>query len=330
MSAIENLEPAIQPAAMHPLLGRAWESTGHLRASVAGLIGFAIVLLWVVVALFAPLLERYGSNEIVTKPLPASWSTSNLPGGVYLASERFHRNGRSVPGYYRVNGPPSADAWLGTDDQGRDIYTRLVAGARPVLTLPILAVLIGGGIGILLGLWAGYFGRWADEFAMRLLDTLIAFPTILILLLISSSLGPSRFTVVAALSVGAVIAVARITRGLTLELRQRNYVTAARLRGESSLYVMVREILPNAAGPIVTDLTLRVGYAIFGLATLGFVGLGVPPPAPDWGSMVSDGRDYIISGAPWESLFPAIAIATLVVGLNLLVDGIREQRGKYR
>jgi peptide/nickel transport system permease protein len=330
MTVVDNVADHVGARVAHPFLSRAWLATAPLRASRVALIGFSIVMFWVIVAIFAPQLERYRPNEIVTKPLRTNWTPSKLPYGVFISNETFERAGETVPGYYRVNGPPSSVTWLGSDDQGRDIYSRLVAGTRPVLVLATLSVLIGGSIGLLLGLAAGYFGRWIDEAVMRLLDTLIAFPTILILLLISSSLGPSKVTVVAALSVGAVIAVARISRGLALELRERNYVIAARLRGEPALYVMLREILPNATGPIVTDLTIRVGYTIFGLATLGFVGLGVPPPTPDWGSMVSDGRDYITSGAPWESLFPAIAIASLVVGLNLAVDGIREQRSRYR
>jgi peptide/nickel transport system permease protein len=314
---------------------RLWAGTINLRSSRVGMIGFAMVSVWVVVALFAPLLERYNPNEQVVAPLPPGATFLDLPSGAFPSSAPYRADDPATPadetiqGYVAVNTGPTSAAWFGTDDRGRDVYSRLIAGTRQVMTIAPISILIGATIGILLGLIAGYKAGWIDEILMRILDAIIAFPAILIFLLVVSSLGASRYTVVSAIALAAVPGVARLARAMALDLRNREYVSAARLRGEGALYIMVREILPNARGPIVIDLTLRMAYAVFAIATLGFLGLGLPPPTPDWGTMVAEARNFVGQN-PWAAVFPAAAIASLVVGLNLMADGIREEGTRYR
>jgi peptide/nickel transport system permease protein len=157
----------------------------------------------------------------------------------------------------------------------------------------------------------------------------MAFPTILLYLIIISAIGPSPVNVVVAITFVGAPGVARLVRSLALDVRTRDYIQAAKTRGESSLYIMWVEILPNARGPLIIDAMLRVGYAIFAIGTLGFLGLGLPPPTPDWGGMINDARKYIWTN-PLGVLWPALAIASLVVGLNLLADGLREESTRYQ
>jgi peptide/nickel transport system permease protein len=180
-----------------------------------------------------------------------------------------------------------------------------------------------------MGLFGAYFGGAADETVMRLLDAIMAFPTILLYLIIISAIGPSPVNVVVAITFVGAPGVARLVRSLALDVRTRDYIQAAKTRGESSLYIMWVEILPNARGPLIIDAMLRVGYAIFAIGTLGFLGLGLPPPTPDWGGMINEARRYIWTN-PLGVLWPALAIASLVVGLNLLADGLREESTRYQ
>ncbi len=158
---------------------------------------------------------------------------------------------------------------------------------------------------------------------------MMSIPIILLYLIIVASIGASAVNVVIAIAIVGTPGIARLVRSLTLDIRTREYVRAAETRGESPWYIMFVEILPNARGPIIIDAMLRVGYAIFAMGTLGFLGLGLPPPSPDWGSMVAKGREFILAGSPWAALWPSIAIASLVVGLNLLADGLREESMRY-
>jgi peptide/nickel transport system permease protein len=205
----------------------------------------------------------------------------------------------------------------------------VVHGSRLVLTLAPLSVLCVLLVGSTLGLLSGYFGGTVDEFVMRILDAMMAFPTILLYMIILAALGPSTVNVVLAITIGGTPGIARLVRSLALDIRTRDYIAAAELRGEHPLYMMFVEILPNARGPIIVDAMLRVGYAVFAIGTLGFLGLGVPPPSPDWGSMVARGRDFIWTN-PWAVLWPALAISSLVVGLNLFADGLREESLRYQ
>ena len=323
------------PSRRPPIWTRLWDATVNLRSSVVGMVGFSIVALWIIVAVFGPWIQRYDPNAQVIFPMPAGTTILDLPDGSFPSDRPVREDDPATPedesiqGYILQNAGPSSTAWLGTDDRGRDVYSRLVVGTRPVFVVAPISIAIGAAIGLLLGLAAGYLGKWTDEALMRVLDGLIAFPTILLYLLIVSSFGPSRLTVICAIAVGSVGGVARLARAMTLDIRNREYVASARLRGESALWIMTREILPNAKGPILIDLTLRIAYAIFAIATLGFLGLGLPPPTPDWGTNLAQARSFITEN-PWAAIGPAAAIASLVVGLNLMADGIRQESMRYR
>jgi peptide/nickel transport system permease protein len=294
-----------------PTIGkRLREGISIILSSKTGTIGLLIVFFWVFVAVCAPVLTPY-------TPLEQDWRAPNHG--------------------------PTAGHPLGTDELGRDLWSRLIYGARVVLVILPLSdgVWIPGGtalwgvfasllIGATLGLFAGYRGGWADEIVMRLLDAMMSIPIILLYLIIVSSIGASAINVVIAIAIAGTPGIARLVRSLTLDIRTREYIRAAETRGESSWYIMFVEILPNARGPIIIDAMLRVGYAIFAMGTLGFLGLGLPPPSPDWGSMVSKGREFILAGSPWAALWPSIAIASIVVGLNLCADGLREESIRYQ
>ena len=273
-------------------------------------VGLAIVLFWVFVAVFAPYLTPY-------TPFEQDWKSPNQG--------------------------PSVHHILGTDELGRDLWSRLIYGARVVLVmLPVSeGFWLPGGtalwgvfaallVGMTLGLFSGYYGGWADEGIMRLLDAMMAVPIILLYMLIMAVLGASAVNVVIAITIVGTPGIARLVRSLTMDIRTREYIRAAQTRGENPWYIMFVEILPNARGPIIVDAMLRVGYAIFAMGTLGFLGLGLPPPSPDWGSMVAKGREFILAGSPWAALWPSVAIASLVVGLNLLADGLREESMRYQ
>jgi len=201
--------------------------------------------------------------------------------------------------------------------------SRLFWGTRVVVVLAPISVLLGILLGAPLGLLSGYVGGKLDTIIMRGADILLSFPTLLIYILIITSIGPSVLIVVISISLGSIPPITRIMRSLVLDVRTKDYVSAARLRGERRYYILLWEILPNVSGPIIVDTTIRVGYAIMTIGALGFLGLGIPPPTPDWGGMINDGRQWIFL-MPWTVLAPAVALSSLVIGLNLLADGIRE------
>ncbi len=294
---------------------RARAGLALLWRSRVGTFGAMLVLFWVVVALFA--------DDCIVQP--ACWVGSpTYEATPWLAVYHFDQ------GTGDVLGGPSAEHWLGTDRSGRDLWSRLAYGARIILTLAPISVLLAALVGVTLGLMAGYFGGVADEIISRLLDSVIAFPQIILYLIIIAALGPSATNVILAITIAGAPGIARLVRSLTLELKTRDYVAAAQTRGESPWYIMLVEILPNASGPILVDATLRVGYAVFAIGTLGFLGLGLPPPSPDWGSIVNLGRRFIAAGHPWDALWASIATAMLVVGLNLMADGLNEELQRFR
>jgi peptide/nickel transport system permease protein len=218
--------------------------------------------------------------------------------------------------------PPSPRHLLGTDQFGRDVFSRVIVGSRDVYLVAGSGALLAILIGSTLGLVSGYFGRVVDEILMRLVDVLLAMPPLLLAMLILFSLGPSRLNVVLIVGFLYVPMVSRVVRSVVLDLKTRQFVEAARLRGESSLYIMFREILPNVLPPLAVEASMRFSYAIFLVASLGFLGLGVQPPSPDWGLMVGEARNYFTQ-AQWPLLAPAGAIALLVVGVGFLSDGLR-------
>ena len=297
----------------------AWE---NLTRSKVALVGLALVGFWVIVAIFADscLVQPALWGECLTGD-PEAYSATTPWLARYSPLEQFR--GESLQ-------DPSAKHWLGTDRQARDLWARLAQGSRIILILAPLSVLVALLVGGTLGVISGYYGSLTDETIMRSLDALMAFPTILLYLVIIAAIGPSPANVVLAITIAGVPGIARLVRGLTLDIKTRDFVAAAETRGEHPLYIMFIEILPNARGPILIDATLRVGYAVFAIGTLGFLGLGLPPPSPDWGSIVNAGKSFIQSGHPWDALWASLAIAMLVVGLNLLADGLNEEAQRYR
>ncbi len=218
---------------------------------------------------------------------------------------------------------PSTAHWFGTDNGGRDVFSRVLAGAAAVLTVAPLATLLGVTGGIAVGLVAGYYRGIVDDVVSRLIDALLSFPLIIIAVLVLASLGRDTRNVILVIAVIFIPIVGRTVRSAVLVEREREYVAAARLRGERGPYIMVAEILPNITGPILVETTIRLGYAIFTAATLSFFGLGLQPPSPDWGLTIASQRAFL-QVAWWTVVFPALALATLVVGVNLLADGLRQ------
>jgi ABC-type dipeptide/oligopeptide/nickel transport system permease subunit len=220
---------------------------------------------------------------------------------------------------------PSPAHWLGTDFQGRDIWSRLVYGARVSLTVGLISQGIALLLGVTMGLLAGYYGGWVDELIMRLADVTLAFPTLLLLIAMVAAFQPSMGVVFATIGVVGWAGMARLVRGQVLVVRQLEYVQAIRALGARDWRIMLQHVLPNVIAPVVIAATLGVAGAIMAEAALSFLGLGVPPPAPSWGSMIADGRDLAqLRRAPWTSVFPGVAIGAAVLGFNLLGDALRD------
>lgn len=217
--------------------------------------------------------------------------------------------------------PPSASHWFGTDQFGRDILSRVMYGGGGTLLLSVLATVFGVGIGVAVGMTVGYLGGVLDEVVMRIMDGLLSFPSLLLAMMIVATLGPSSVNVIVAIVIVFAPRATRVVRSVTLSLRELEFVEAAKIRGESAFYVITRELLPNALGPIVVEVAIRFSFAILLSTSLGFIGIGVQPPTPDWGLMVSEGRAYLQT-APWMTIFPALAISTVVIGANLFADGV--------
>jgi len=259
-----------------------------LMSSKQAVIGLFIVTFWIVGALAAPLIAPYPPNDLV---------------------------GAGLQG-------PSWKFVLGTDDLGRDVLSRVLWGARPVLLLAPAAVLLAEILGASIGLISGYIGGMIDELIMRINDALISFPAILLYLLIITALGPSSTNIILAIALGSAPGIARIVRSTVIDLRGRSFIHAAEVRGERLWYILFAELLPNTKGPVLVDAMLRVASASFAIGTLGFLGLGAPPPNPDWGGMVNQGVRWLAVSS-WMTAAPAVALASFVIGLNLVVDVIQ-------
>lgn len=219
--------------------------------------------------------------------------------------------------------PPGPEHLMGTDRIGRDVLSRVMVGSRDVLVVAPLAALVGVAAGTLLGLIMGFYRGIVDDVLSRLVEAFLALPVILVALLTLVVLGSSPLVVVAVVGILFTPIVARTVRSAVLSERELDYVTAARLRGESGLFILTREIFPNVLGPTVVEMTVRFGYAIFTVATLSFLGVGIQPPSPDWGLAVADEYTNMISGIWWPTLFPALAIASTVVAVNLIADSLQ-------
>jgi ABC-type dipeptide/oligopeptide/nickel transport system permease subunit len=263
-----------------------------LRADRRAMLGLGAITLMVMLAILAPLVSRWD------------------PTGIALANQ--------------LQAPSSAH-WLGTDLQGRDVWARLVYGARISLSVGFLSQGISLAIGLTLGLIAGFYGKWVDEGVMRLADVTLAFPSLLLLIALAAAFEPSLTTVLVTIGVVGWAGMARIVRGQVLVVRQLEYVQAARALGERDYRIITRHLLPNVIAPVVIAATLGVAGAIMAEAALSFLGLGVQPPTPSWGSMIADGRDLEqLRHAPWTSLSPGLAIGAAVLGFNLLGDALRD------
>ncbi|CAM5776758.1 ABC transporter permease [Labrys miyagiensis] len=265
-----------------------WLRIFRSRTAVVGLV---LILLWILLAVFAPVL-----------PLPSPTDQDVMA---------------------IADPTPSAAHWLGTDILGRDILSRLIFGARTVLVVAPLSVAVAMTVGIVIGMLSGYFGGIVDTLVSRLSDVILAFPVLVLYVILIANIGPSVLNIIIATTIASAPGIGRIVRGLVLDLKEREYVAAARLRAESTFYIMVVELLPNCRGPLIVDACLRLGYTIITIGILGFLGLGLPPPNPDWGGMVRE-TTTVISVWPLMSVAPSIAIVSLVLGFNLLADGMRE------
>jgi peptide/nickel transport system permease protein len=218
--------------------------------------------------------------------------------------------------------PPSSDHLFGSDRLGHDVLSRVIVGARSILITAPLATLLGTVLGTAIGLVTGYYRGLVDEVTMRFVDAMLAVPVIILALLAIVSLGPSRVTLILVIGIVFAMIIAKTVRAAVLSERELDYVQAARLRNESAPYIMVAEILPNVMGPVIVEFTVRLGYAIFTIATLAFLGFGADPSVPDWGRDISDNYQFINGGVWWAVLFPSLAIATLIIGINLIADAL--------
>jgi len=267
-------------------------ATQHLRRDARAWFGMLVILLILVAAIAAPLIARHDPTAIdLTNQLQS----------------------------------PSGAHWLGTDIQGRDVWARLVYGARISLSVGLVSQGIALGLGLVLGLIAGYYGRWVDELVMRLADVTLAFPTLLLLIALVAALQPSLAVVFLTIGLVGWAGMARLVRGQVLVVRELEYVQAMRALGARNPRIIARHVLPAVIAPVLIAATLGVAAAIMAEAALSFLGLGVQPPTPSWGAMIADGRDLSqLRGAPWTSLFPGLAIGMTVLGFNLLGDALRD------
>lgn len=252
-------------------------------------IGASIFILFLLLAFIGPLITPYGVNEQIVE---------------------------------EASQPPSAAHWFGTDNLGRDVFSRVVLGAREVLTLAGVGTLSAVILGTAIGLLSGYRGGWLDEIVMRIFDSLLALPALLLALLLLGSLGSSQISVLVVIGMVYTPIVARVVRSVVISVKNKGFVNSARLQGESLWYLLFVEIFPSTLPTLTVEASLRFSYAIFLVASLGFLGAGVQPPSPDWGLMVKEGRANFPQ-TPWALFFPAGAIALLVISVNLVADSLK-------
>jgi peptide/nickel transport system permease protein len=242
---------------------------------------------------------------------------------VSLAAPLLSPYDHEAADFSRVRQSPSLENWLGTDELGRDLFSRLLFGARLSLTVGLISVGIGVLVGAPLGLISGYVGGRVDLIIMRLMDIMLAFPSILLAILMVAAFGPSLNNAMIAIGVVSIPIYARLIRSSTLTIKEELYIEASRSMGTNARRILVRHVLPNTIAPIVVQSTLQIAVAIQASAALGFLGLGAPPDVPEWGNMLQKGRTYILS-APHIVIFPGLAIMLVVLGFNLMGDGLRD------
>ncbi|WP_369797386.1 ABC transporter permease [Paucisalibacillus sp. EB02] len=266
------------------------DSLRQLRKNRFAIAGLIIILFFVLLAIFAPLLTSYAydKTDIVNRLQP-----------------------------------PSGEHWFGTDDVGRDIFTRIAYGARISLQVGIFAVSGALLFGTILGIVAGYYGRWIDMVISRVFDILLAFPSILLAIAIVAILGSSLENALIAIAIVNIPIFGRLIRSKVISLREEEFVMAAKAQGMKNGRIILHHILPNSVAPIIVQATLSFGTAILEAAALGFLGLGAQPPTPEWGAMLAGSRDFI-QLAPWTLIFPGVSIMLVVLGFNLIGDGLRD------
>ncbi|MEC9489509.1 MAG: nickel transporter permease [Halanaerobiales bacterium] len=262
----------------------------RLRKSRTAVLGIIIIILFTLIALFAPYIAPYDPLE-----------------------QNFIKSFRA----------PSAEHYLGTDEFGRDIFSRIIYGARISLQIGFIAVFISLIVGVSVGLAAGYYGGWLDMLVMRVMDLMLSFPYILLALVIMSILGPGIYNAMIAIGIVYVPQYARIVRSSVLSVKKKEYVLAAQALGANDFRIILKHVFLNSMAPVIIQTTLSIGRAIINAAGLSFLGLGAQPPTPEWGAMLSNGQNFL-RNAPWIATFPGIAIALLVLGFNLVGDGFRD------
>jgi peptide/nickel transport system permease protein len=267
----------------------------QLRRNKAFIIGASILAFWVLCAVIGQLLVRIDPNEL---------------GYLHGIESDLAPNGTN---------------WFGTDSNGRDVFSRVIVGSRPIIVMASLATILGTGLGASIGLLTGYMKGWFDVIVMRILDAISAMPVLVLSLLALSAFDGSS-TLITICIIGFVFTpiIARTVRAAVLNEAELDYVAAAKLRTERMPHILFKEILPNVLPPIIVEFTVRLGYAVFAIATLSFLGVGVELGSPNWGSQVAEHYNLIFSGTWWSTLFPAAAIATLAIGINLIADGVTE------
>ncbi len=261
-----------------------------LKKNKAALAGGILIILFIIVAIVGPFFTPYDPNkQIITE---------------------------------KLNGP-SLDHWFGTDHLGRDIFSRVIHGMKLTLYIGFFSVILGATVGVLLGILAGYYGKRTDAIIMRSMDVLLAFPGILLALAIVSVLGASLNNVIIAVAIFSVPVFARIVRGSTMAVKNLEYIDAVKVLGASDARIIFKHVLPNVTSPLIVQASLNIATAILAASGLSFLGLGAQPPTPEWGAMLSDGRNYLFN-APHVAFFPGIAIVVVVLAFNILGDGLRD------
>ena len=265
------------------------------RESWVALIGASLVFFWLIIAVTAPFLPLLDPNKPIA-PFALPLTEKN---------DLFF--------------------WLGTDFKGRDMLSRTLWGCQRVIVWGVTATVVAYAVGTMFGLLAGYLSGWWDEIISFFANVLLSFPVMVLFIVILNYLGPSGFNIVIAVTFASAPAIMRIVRGLTLDIKTRDYVFAAQTRGESPLYIMLVELLPNARGPIIVDACLRLGYTTVAITTLTFLGLGLQPPDPDWGLMIKEAaKTAMLFKFSYMLIIPALSVSSLILGFNLLADGLRE------